>query len=36
MFEACMQNSTPGAYRLFWCYGLGKGEITLIAITPRP
>ena len=36
VFEAYVQNSTPGAYRLFWCYGPGKGEITLIAITPHP
>lgn len=33
-FEAYVQLKTPGAYRLFWCYGPGKGEITIIAITP--
>lgn len=36
VFEAYVQNRTPGAYRLFWCYGPGKGEITLLAITPHP
>jgi hypothetical protein len=36
VFEAYVQNRTPGVYRLFWCYGPGKGEITLIAITPHP
>lgn len=36
VFEAYAQNRTPGAYRLFWCYGPGKGEITIIAITPHP
>jgi hypothetical protein len=36
VFEAYAQNQTPGAYRLFWCYGPGKGEITIIAITPHP
>lgn len=36
VFEAYVQNNMPGAYRLFWCYGPGKGEITLIAITPHP
>lgn len=36
VFEAYVQNRTPGAYRLFWCYGPKKGEITLIAITPHP
>jgi len=33
VFEAYVQNRTPGAYRLFWCYGPDKGEITIIAIT---
>lgn len=36
VFEAYVQNRTPGAYRLFWCYGPGKGEITIIEITPHP
>jgi hypothetical protein len=36
VFEAYVQNRTPGAYRLFWCYGPDKGEITIIAITPHP
>jgi len=36
VFEAYAQNKTPGAYRIFWCYGPGKKEITLIAITPHP
>jgi len=36
VFEAYVQNRTPGAYRLFWCYGPGVAEITLIAITPHP
>jgi len=36
VFEAYIQNRTPGAYRLFWCYGPGKGEITIITITPHP
>lgn len=36
VFEAYVQNRTPGAYRLFWCYGPGTGEITIIAITPHP
>ena len=36
VFEAYAQNRTPGAYRLFWCYGPEKGEITIIAITPHP
>lgn len=36
VFEAYAQNQTPGAYRVFWCYRPGKGEITLIAITAHP
>lgn len=36
VFEAYAQNQTPGAYRVFWCYGPGKSEITIVAITPHP
>ena len=36
VFEAYVQNRTPGAYRIFWCYGPKKNEITIIAITPHP
>ncbi len=36
VFEAYAQNRTPGAYRVFWCYGPGKNEITIVAITPHP
>ena len=36
VWEAYAQNSTPGAYRVFWCYGPGTKEITIIAITPHP
>jgi len=36
VFEAYVQNNTPAAYRVFWCYGPGKQEITIIAITPHP
>ncbi len=36
VFEAYAQNNTPGAYRIFWYYGPGKGEITIVAITPHP
>ncbi len=36
VFEAYVQNRTPGAYRVFWCYGPRKSEITIIAITPHP
>lgn len=36
VFEAYAQNRTPGAYRVFWCYGPGQGQLTIIAITPHP
>ena len=36
VFEAYGQNRTPGAYRVFWCYGPKPGEITVIAVTPHP
>lgn len=36
VFEAYAQNRTPGAYRVFWYYGPGKREITILAITPHP
>lgn len=36
VFEAYAQNKTPGAYRVFWCYGPDKNDITIIAITRHP
>jgi hypothetical protein len=36
VFEAYAQHRTPGAYRVFWCYGPEKGQISIIAITPHP
>lgn len=36
VFEAYVQNRTPGAYRVFWCYGPDKSELTIMAITPHP
>ena len=36
VFEAYAQQHTPGAYRVFWCYGPGAGEIAILAITPHP
>ena len=36
VFEAYAQHKTPGAYRVFWCYGPIKGQLTIIAITPHP
>lgn len=36
VFEAYVQNRTPGTYRVFGCFGPKKNEITLISITPHP
>ena len=36
VFEAYVQQRTPAAYRLFWCYGPEKGQLTVIAIAPHP
>ena len=36
VFEAYAQNDTHGAYRVFWCYGPERAQITIIAITPHP
>lgn len=36
VFEAYAQNKTPGAYRIFWCYGPANDELTIIAITQHP
>jgi hypothetical protein len=36
LFESYAQNSTPGAFRIFWHYGPQKGQITVVAIVPHP
>lgn len=36
VFEAYAQQNTPAAYRVFWCYGPKKGQITIIDITAHP
>lgn len=36
VFEAYAEQNTPAAYRVFWFYGPGNSEITVITITPHP
>lgn len=36
IFEAYIENKTPGAYRIFWYYGPDNNQITVVAITPHP
>jgi mRNA-degrading endonuclease RelE of RelBE toxin-antitoxin system len=35
VFEAYAQQNTPSAYRIFFCYGPDKKEITIVAIIPH-
>ncbi len=36
VFEAYVENQTPGAFRVFWFYGPTQEEITIVAIRPHP
>jgi hypothetical protein len=36
IFEAYAEQSTPAAYRIFWDYGPGRNQMTILAITPHP
>ena len=36
VFEAYVENRTPGAFRVFWFYGPNPEEITVVAITSHP
>ncbi len=36
VFEAYVENRTPGAFRVFWYYGPDKNVITIFAIVPHP
>jgi len=36
VFEAYVEQNTPGAYRLLWYYGPSQGIITIFVITPHP
>jgi len=36
VFESYVQNKTPGAYRIFWHYGPGKRNLTILKICPHP
>jgi hypothetical protein len=36
VFEAYVENKTPGAFRVFWYYGPNHDELTILAITPHP
>jgi hypothetical protein len=36
VFVSYAEQDTAAAYRIFWCYGPEKGQITILAITPHP
>lgn len=36
VWQSYLENRTPAAGRIFWSYGPGKGEITILAVEPHP
>ena len=36
VWESYVENNTPSAWRVFWFYGPGTGEITVIEIVEHP
>ena len=36
VWQSYIENNTPGAGRIFWVYGPGRGSITIIGIEPHP
>ena len=36
VFESYLENDTPAAGRIFWVYGPGRAQITVIGIEPHP
>jgi hypothetical protein len=36
VFQSYLENQTPAAGRMFWVYGPGEREITIIGIEPHP
>jgi hypothetical protein len=36
IFQSYLENNTPAAGRVFWAYGPGKGDITILAVEPHP
>ena len=36
VWESYLENNTPGAERIFWVYGPGQGDITVIGLEPHP
>jgi len=36
VWQSYIENDTPGAGRLYWVYGPGRQEITVIGLEPHP
>ncbi|MCC8051601.1 MAG: hypothetical protein LIP10_13260 [Clostridiales bacterium] len=36
VWQSYLENKTSGAMRMFWIYGPGKQEITIIGLEPHP
>lgn len=36
VFQSYLENHSPGAGRMYWAYGPGKSEITVIGLEPHP
>ena len=36
VWESYLEKDTPKAGRIFWCYGPGKGDITIVGLEPHP
>ena len=36
VWQSYLENRTPAAGRIFWVYGPGKNEITIIGLEPHP
>lgn len=36
IFQSYLENRTPAAGRLYWAYGPGPGDITVLALEPHP
>ena len=36
VWESYLENKTPAAGRIFWTYGPGQGEITIVTVEPHP
>jgi hypothetical protein len=36
VWQSYIENNTPAAGRLYWCYGPARGVITIIGLEPHP